>query len=272
MSRIALVTGANQGLGFALAEGLARRMDPGDTVHLTGRDRGRVEAAAARIEGARAEVRPGVLDVRDPDAIAAFAAQLGAIDVLFANATARMTPERTWAGQIDAQVETSNYATTAILRAFHPRLRPGGRLLVVASSLGRLSQLPPELHDRFRDDLSLDELDSVVTHWAALVRAGREGEERWPEWINVPSKVAQVAAVRILARERREHGAPDGSLVAAVCPGLLDTEASRPWFADMSAARTPAEGAEPLLALALEPFDPTFDGELVRDGAVLPWR
>ncbi len=37
MSKIAVVTGASQGLGFALVEGLAQRLDPSDVVYLTGR-------------------------------------------------------------------------------------------------------------------------------------------------------------------------------------------------------------------------------------------
>src|SRR5437899_6794475 len=37
MKRVAIVTGANQGWGFAVAEGLARRLEPGDVVYLTGR-------------------------------------------------------------------------------------------------------------------------------------------------------------------------------------------------------------------------------------------
>jgi len=52
-TRIALVTGANQGLGFALAAGLAARMDPDDLVLLTGRHARRVadalRAAAADV-------------------------------------------------------------------------------------------------------------------------------------------------------------------------------------------------------------------------------
>ena len=48
-ARIALVTGANQGLGFALAAGLAARMDQDDLVLLTGRHARRVADAAAAI-------------------------------------------------------------------------------------------------------------------------------------------------------------------------------------------------------------------------------
>ena len=47
MSKVAVVTGANQGLGFALAEGLAQRLDSEDVVYLTGRDAGRVRHGGA---------------------------------------------------------------------------------------------------------------------------------------------------------------------------------------------------------------------------------
>jgi len=267
MTRIALVTGANQGLGLALATGLAHRLDPDDLVLLTGRDARRVEQAAAAVEGARAEVRPRVLDVRDGAAIRGLANELGSVDIVFSNATARLSPNRGWPEQIDTQVETSNVATTDILRAFVPRLRPGGRLLVVASSLGQLKHLPCALHPRFAtDSMTLDDVDALTREWQAQVHAGTEEAAGWPAWINIPSKVLQVAAVRIAARD-----APEGTLVAALCPGLVDTGASRPWFDDMSRARTPEQAAQAPLKLALDPLDPAFAGELVRDGEVLPW-
>src|SRR5690349_6609342 len=124
--RIALVTGANQGLGRALAEGLAAGLAPQDRVLLTGRDPERVAAAAAEVgQGtAVATVEGRVLDVRDPDAIAALAAELGEIDIVFSNATARMSPDADPVDEVDAVAETSNLATSAVLRAFTPRLRP----------------------------------------------------------------------------------------------------------------------------------------------------
>jgi hypothetical protein len=58
----------------------------------------------------------------------------------------------------------------------------------------------------------------------------------------------------------------------ALCPGLIDTGASRPWFADMSAAQTPEQAAAWPVELALaDTFDPAYSGELVQFGQVLPW-
>ena len=263
-ARTALVTGANQGLGLALVEALAARMNPNDRILLTGRDPERVRAAAAAAPQTGARVEGRVLDVRNPGAIDALAADLGDIDIVFSNAMARMSPHADPADEVDSVAETSNLATSRMLRAFAPRLRPGGRLIIVASALGTLDKLDARVRPRFA---------GLVAAWRDAVHAGRAEPEGFGTWLNIPSKVAQVAAVRAVARERRAADLAEGKLVAALCPGLIDTDASRPWFADMSQAQTPAEAAAWPVELALgESFDPAFYGELVQFGAVIPWK
>jgi NAD(P)-dependent dehydrogenase (short-subunit alcohol dehydrogenase family) len=271
ISRTALVTGANQGLGRALVAGLAARLRPADRVLLTGRDPERVRAAAAALPTTGARVEGRVLDVRDPDAITALAAELGEVDIVFSNATSRMSPDADPAAEVDAVAETNNLATSRVLREFAPRMRPGGRLIIVASALGTLDKLDERVRARFAAAAtSLDAVDALVAEWRAAVKAGRA---EFGRWLNIPSKVGQVAAVRAIASERRDEDRARGVLVAALCPGLIDTAASRPWFADMSSAQTPDEAAAWPVELAVgEAFDPAFYGELVQFGRVLPWE
>jgi carbonyl reductase 1 len=216
--------------------------------------------------------------VRDGAAVSAFADAIaerhGGVDIVFSNAAARLTPATPWAELAGPFVDTNNLGATRMLRAFDPILRPGGRLLVVASDFGSLRRLPTHLHARFdTDTMTLHDVDAAMLAWRDAVVEGRAGTEGWPEWINIPSKVGQVAAVRVLARERRADDAQDGTLVAAICPGLIDTEASRPWFEDMRGAQTSAEAAVAPLRLALDrAADPSFHGQLVQAGRVLPWR
>jgi carbonyl reductase 1 len=276
-SRTALITGANQGLGRALAEGLAAGMAPADRVLLTGRNRERVMAAAAELAAgsAIARVEGRVLDVRDGDAIAALAVELGEVDIVFSNATSRMSPQADPVDEVDAVAETNNLAATRILRAFAPRLRPGGRLIIVASALGTLDKLDDRIAGRFAQaaEADLDAVDALVADWRAAVHDGRAEAEGFGAWLNIPSKVAQVAAVRALARERRAADLAENKLIMALCPGLIDTDASRPWFDDMSSAQTPAEAARWPVELVLgASFDPAFYGELVQFGKVLPWE
>jgi carbonyl reductase 1 len=278
-ARIALVTGANQGLGRALVEGLAARMNPDDTVLLTGRSHQRVTDAAREVTqrpGTRARVEGRVLDVTETDAITRLAAELqaryGGVDVVISNAVARVLPEESQAERADEFIDVSNTATHAILRSFAPILRPGGRLIVVASTLGTLGHLNPRLHHLF-DGASLDQVEHAVESWRSAIRHKTAQEDGWPRWLNVPSKVAQVAAVRAVAAERRERDLAAGTLIASVCPGMVDTATSRPWFRDYSRAQPPAKAASPVLDLIFtEHVDPALYGELVRFGKVLPWR
>ncbi|WP_432192480.1 SDR family NAD(P)-dependent oxidoreductase [Streptomyces sp. bgisy027] len=278
-SRIALVTGANQGLGRALVEGLAARMRPDDLVLLSGRSPDRVTEAVdevTRLPGTRARVESRVLDVTDTDAVARLAEDLrarhGGVDVVVSNAVARLLPEESQAQRADEFIDVSNTATHAVLRSFGPVLRPGGRLIVVASTLGTLGHLDPRLHHLF-DGASLDQVEYAVESWRGAVHHGTATEAGWPLWLNVPSKVAQVAAVRAVAAERRDHDLADGTLIAAVCPGMVDTATSRPWFSDYSHAQSPSDAARPVLDLILsEPVDPSLYGELVRFGKALNWH
>ena len=85
--KTALITGSSQGIGFALAKGLA---EAGAAVVINGRDRAKVDAAAEKLEAAGATVHRLAFDACDHDAVKAavddFEANVGPIDILFNNA------------------------------------------------------------------------------------------------------------------------------------------------------------------------------------------
>lgn len=85
--RTALVTGSSQGIGYALAGGLARA---GARVVLNARDAGRLDAAAADLRGEGLDVATSAFDVADSvaaeAAVAAIEADIGPIDILINNA------------------------------------------------------------------------------------------------------------------------------------------------------------------------------------------
>jgi NAD(P)-dependent dehydrogenase (short-subunit alcohol dehydrogenase family) len=290
MDRVALITGATRNLGFSLAEGLAQRLCSTDTVYLTGRNPARVAESVRRLSNVRADVRGEVLDVARPHAVERFADLLakrhGGVDIVFSNHYTRVQPDDDPRTVIDRYVEANNLGTTQVLRSFAPLLRDGGRLLVVASRAGSLRALAPALHARFENLQSLEDVDRVVCSWRDAVRSGRAPGQAWPAWINIPSKIGQVAAVRVLAGQRRADDLRRRILIASISPGLIDTGASRAWL-DLAGAPQSDEVAGPLLDLALDssPHE-SFYGELVHvgreepgpfgsvvaSGSIVPWK
>lgn len=83
----ALITGSSQGIGYALAKGMA---DAGAVVVLNGRDRGRLDRAAGRLREGGAAVETLAFDVTDTVAVRAavdgFEADTGPVDILVNNA------------------------------------------------------------------------------------------------------------------------------------------------------------------------------------------
>jgi gluconate 5-dehydrogenase len=83
----ALITGSSQGIGFALAQGLA---EAGAEIVVNGRDVAKLEAAAAQLRATGVVVHCLAFDATDHDgvrrAVDGFEAQTGAIDILVNNA------------------------------------------------------------------------------------------------------------------------------------------------------------------------------------------
>jgi NAD(P)-dependent dehydrogenase (short-subunit alcohol dehydrogenase family) len=228
---IAVVTGANRGIGREVARQLAGR---GATVILGARDLTRGTAAAAELAGDGVEVLPRRLDVTDPAHLRRLADELsaryGRLDVLVNNAAIMYD---TWQrastadlGVVSAALETNLLGAWHATLAFLPLLRASrhARIVNVSSEAGSL--------------------------------AGMGGGT--PAYS--VSKAALNALTRVLAAELRG----DGILVNAVCPGWVATDMGGP------GGRPVAEGAASVLwAVDLPDNGPT--GGFFRDGRPIPW-
>jgi NAD(P)-dependent dehydrogenase (short-subunit alcohol dehydrogenase family) len=135
---IALVTGANKGIGKEIARELVGQ---GHQVYVCARDKARSELAAAEIGG---DARPLVLDVTDSESIAAAAGRVGALDILVNNAGIsgeNRSPLEENLETFRRIYETNVFGVVAMTNAFVPALRRSEhpRIVNVSSSTGSLT-------------------------------------------------------------------------------------------------------------------------------------
>ena len=144
--RVALVTGANKGIGHEVARGLAQR---GLFVLLGARDATLGEAAAAALQSQGLEARFIEVDLSRPSTLTAAAERIGAeagrLDVLVNNAgisDARDgAPSATDIDAVRRIFDTNIFGTLAVTQAMLPLLRrsAAGRIVNVSSELGSLT-------------------------------------------------------------------------------------------------------------------------------------
>ncbi len=242
---IALITGANKGIGREIAGQLAAL---GHTVVIGARSAADGEKAADQVRASGGDASSVILDVTDPVSAAAAAQfvedRFGHLDALVNNAGISHQPGAEFSGQLarSADVdhiryvfETNVFAIITVTSAFLPLLRRSAapRIVNVTSSAGSLT---------FMSDPKLADQHPIALGY-------------------VPSKTAATALTIQYARDL----AADHILVNAVDPGFVATDLN-----NFRGVRTPAQGAVAAVNMATIPADgPT--GTFTDDQGPVPW-
>jgi NAD(P)-dependent dehydrogenase (short-subunit alcohol dehydrogenase family) len=243
MGRIALVTGANTGIGFEAVRGLLKA---GMTVYLAARDVAKGEAATAELATAEAgsagEVRFVRIDTTDETTfqpvLDRIEAEHGKLDILVNNAGAAF-PGKVYDIEPDvlrACLETNLHGPVRLTQLALPLLRKSdeARIIMVSSGAGRF--------DFFETGGGMME-PGTAPYGYGLSKAG----------MNV--------ATALLAA----HLKPEGIRVNACNPGYVNSLVSR-----FLGTRTPAQGAEIIIELATTASEAT--GKFLDyDGRELSW-
>lgn len=228
--RVAVVTGANVGLGFETARMLAEH---GARVVLAVRDIEKGRQAAARMGG---DVGVQALDLTSLESVSTAAAELRAtyprIDLLINNAGVMYTPKQTTADGFELQFGTNHLGHFALTNLLLERLLPvPGSRVVTVSSTGH----------RIRAAIHFDDLQ-----WERSYTYGQ-------------AKLANLMFTYELQRRLASHGT---TLAVAAHPGVSDTELARNtpaalhvsmgWLAPLL-TQTPEMGALPTVRAATDP-------------------
>lgn len=236
--KTALVTGANKGIGYEIAAGLARL---GFRVGVGARDTGRRNDAVLKLRAEGLDVFGVPLDVTDDASVAAAAAQLddqGGLDVLVNNAAITggmpQEPSKVSAEQVLRVVDTNVVGVIRVTNAMLPLLRRAGspRIVNVSSTVGSLT-------------MQTAQAEAVGPVSGAYS----------------PSKSYLNAVTVQYAKEL----AGTGILINAGCPGYVATDLN-----GHRGTRTPEQGAAVFLELATLP-DGGPNGTFRDDAGTQPW-
>lgn len=237
--KIALVTGANKGIGFEIAAGLGAL---GWSVGVGARDDSRRAEAVARLQAAGVDAFGVPLDVTD-DASVTAAAQLiegraGRLDALINNAgvtgSAEQLPTKVDLDTVRRVVETNVIGVIRVTNTLLPLLRrsPSPRIVNMSSGVGSLTR---------QTDPAGDSGPISVAY--------------------SPSKSFLTAVTVQYAKEL----ADTSILINAACPGFVATDLN-----GFRGTRTPAQGAAIAISLATLPDDGPTGGHFDDEG-VIPW-
>ncbi|GAA3603475.1 SDR family NAD(P)-dependent oxidoreductase [Kineosporia mesophila] len=240
-STIALVTGANKGIGQEIARQLVRA---GLTVHLGSRDAGRGLRAVEEIGGDCHFVQ---LDVTDKTSIAAAASAIGALDILINNAGMMVDGAIGPEASVDSfrtTYETNVFGVVAVTNAFLPALRRSSAPRIVNISSGTASL-----------GASTDEAVRASAVGAPAMHSPAAVSYR-------SSKTALNMITTLYAQALPEFR------INALAPGLRATDLNG---RARSLGEDPAEAAEGAVRLAQLGDDGPTGAFFSWDGTVMPW-
>lgn len=244
-NRIALVTGANKGIGFHVARKLGAA---GVHVLLGSRDSGRGETAATTLRKEGITVDLVALDVTNEKsiaaAVAAVTAKHGRLDILVNNAGIAPNmapPTATSLTDLRNTFETNFFGVVATTNAFLPLLRQSDapRIVNVSSGLGSFAIFGEPSSKFFEINIAAYQ----------------------------SSKAALDAVTVMYAKEL--HATP--FKVNAICPGYRATDLGGPGVNAKNGAGDPAEGADIVVRMAMLGADGPSGAFFSSEGFVRPW-
>ncbi|XP_046750540.1 carbonyl reductase [NADPH] 1-like [Diprion similis] len=272
MSRVAVVTGGNKGIGLAIVKGLCQKFD--GIVYLTARDETRGLAAVEQLKKEGLNPKFHQLDVTDDSSVNNFKKYLsdtyGGLDVLVNNAAIAFKNNATdpFFFQASETVKVNYFSLVRVCEALFPLLKPHARVVNLSSSAGHLSRIPgAELKARFANpDLTQDELNQIMNEFIEAAKTNSHQESGWVNSAYSASKVA-VSALSRIQQKKFDKDTREDLVINAVHPGYVDTD-----MTSHKGPLTPERGAQAPIYLALLPKNTDIKGKYVwHDNTIIDW-
>ncbi|XP_022080031.1 carbonyl reductase [NADPH] 3-like [Acanthaster planci] len=296
--RVAVVSGGNKGIGFAIVRALCKQLDNG-IVYLTARNEERGREAVARLNRVGLQPKFHQLDVTDPASVSKLRDFLqkthGGLDILVNNAGIAFKEvtvticEGQMTLSLDCEKEPSSTDSTATLdgssptfgekasitmatnftavlkinRALIPLIRAQGRIVNLVSICGEWTydKMSKELQGRFQGVKTEQDVEQLMQEFVTLAKAGNHAGNGWPEFAYGVSKMGVTALTRVQAADIARDKTKEDVLMTCCCPGYVATD-----MTNHEGERTVDEGAStPVYCALLPPGSSRFNGKMFID-------
>jgi carbonyl reductase 1 len=227
MTKVAIVTGSNKGIGYAIVKQLAKTYE--GSVYLTARNEELGQKAVKDLESEGIKVKFHQLDIDNAESISRFAKYLkdtyAGLDLLVNNAAIAFKAADTtsFAEQASASVRVNFTGTLNLCNALFPLLRAHARVVNVASRVGVLDKIKDAETKKILagQESTVEDIVKVMSNFVELSQTGKN--EHITSSAYGMSKAGLIALTRAHQRAFNKDSRAD-LIVNAMCPGYCDTD------------------------------------------------
>uniref|UniRef100_UPI00193ADE4B carbonyl reductase [NADPH] 1-like n=1 Tax=Styela clava TaxID=7725 RepID=UPI00193ADE4B len=273
MSRVAVVTGSNKGIGLSIVRGLLTQFK--GTVYLTSRDAKRGNEAVKLLNSEGLKPKFHQLDVTNNASVTKLKEYLiqnyGGVDVFIHNAGIMYgsSDNVSFAEGAKNTIQTNYLASVNICNTILPIMRSHGRLVLLSSmlSLSAFRNCSTQNQNFFKSpDLTEQALTEKMLEYVEAAQTGQHRDKGFSNDSYGMSKLGVNVLVKLLGNRACQLEAQN-VLVNCCCPGWVNTQ-----MGGKRAPLTPDQGARIPIMLGLIPInDSEPNGKFLKDFKVVDW-
>ncbi|XP_074644061.1 uncharacterized protein LOC141900899 [Tubulanus polymorphus] len=255
MSKVAVVTGGNKGIGLCIVELLCKQLGKDWSVYLTARNEDLGKEAVKTLAAKGLQPKFHQLDISSSESINNLASYLkkeyDGLDILVNNAGIAFKAASTapFSEQAAVTNKTNVTGTLNVCNSLFPLLRPHARVVNVSSMVTRfaLEKCSPQIRQRYNNLKTIPELEQFVNEFIELAQSNTHKEKGFPDSAYGISKMA-VTKMTFIHQAEFDKDSREDVIVNACCPGYCDTD-----MTSNSGLKSPMDGADTPVYLALLP-------------------
>jgi len=261
MSKVAVVSGSNTGIGLAIVRALCKQLGENGVVYLTSRNEARGQVGMDTLKKEGLTPRFHQLNVDDQASMERLRDDIknehGGLDILVNNAgVAYKGNDTPMSEQAEGSVRTNYYGVLHMTDLFLPLIRDCGRIVHVASMVSAMMyyKISEDLQNQFKAATTVQASNALMDKFVADVKAGDHVAKGWADWSYGASKLGVTTLTKIQGQAVSQDTSKKDVLINCCCPGYVTTNMTAHHNEAMLKNQiTPDHGADTPVYLALLP-------------------